>query len=110
MALVVAALQTVTRPYQQLLHRLGIVSEIDQSRAVVDSISVRAQEGRRTSTGPEAYTSGGYRHHLRLQDSHSATVDRHLLEDLLDALADYPGTSLVRACSAMIRYGRWRIG
>jgi transposase len=31
--------------HQQFLHRLGVVSEIDWSRAVVDSISVRAEKG-----------------------------------------------------------------
>lgn len=33
------------RLHQQFLHRLGILSEIDWSRAVVDSISIRAQKG-----------------------------------------------------------------
>lgn len=33
------------RLHQQFLHRLGVVSEIDWSRAVVDSIAVRAEKG-----------------------------------------------------------------
>jgi transposase len=33
------------RLHQQFLHRLAVVSEIDWSRVVVDSISVRAQKG-----------------------------------------------------------------
>lgn len=33
------------RLHQQFLHRLGVVSEIDWSRAIVDSISVRAEKG-----------------------------------------------------------------
>lgn len=33
--------------HQQFLHRLGVVSEIDWSRAIVDSISVRAEKGGR---------------------------------------------------------------
>lgn len=33
------------RLHQQFLHRLGVASEIDWSRAVVDSISVRAEKG-----------------------------------------------------------------
>src|SRR5690242_9329754 len=31
------------RLHQQFLHRLGVVTEIDWSRAIVDSISVRAE-------------------------------------------------------------------
>ena len=33
------------RLHQQFLHRLGVVSEVDWSRAIVDSISVRAEKG-----------------------------------------------------------------
>ena len=32
------------RLHQQFLHRLNVISEIDWSRAVVDSISVRAEK------------------------------------------------------------------
>ncbi len=35
------------RLHQAFLHRLGVISEIDWSRAVVDSISVRAEKGGR---------------------------------------------------------------
>ena len=35
------------RLHQQFLHRLGMMSEVDWSRVVVDSISVRAQKGAR---------------------------------------------------------------
>ena len=34
--------------HQQFLHRLGMLSEIDWSRAMVDSINVRAQKGAKT--------------------------------------------------------------
>ncbi|GAB1641182.1 hypothetical protein KRMM14A1259_16050 [Krasilnikovia sp. MM14-A1259] len=33
------------RLHQQFLHQLGMMSEIDWSRAIVDSISLRAQKG-----------------------------------------------------------------
>ncbi len=33
------------RLHQQFLHRLGVASEIDWSRAIVDSIAVRAEKG-----------------------------------------------------------------
>jgi transposase len=33
------------RLHQQLLHRLGVIGEIDWSRVVVDSIAVRAEKG-----------------------------------------------------------------
>jgi len=33
------------RLHQQLLHRLGVIGEIDWSREMVDSISVRAEKG-----------------------------------------------------------------
>jgi len=33
------------RLHQQFLHRLNVISEIDWSRAVVDSIAVRAEKG-----------------------------------------------------------------
>lgn|SRR5947209_14067877 len=33
------------RLHQQFLHRLGVIGEIDWSRAVVDAISVRAEKG-----------------------------------------------------------------
>ncbi|GAA4446383.1 hypothetical protein GCM10023170_026480 [Phytohabitans houttuyneae] len=42
--------------YQQFLHRLGLVSEIDWSRAIVDSIAVRAQK--RDLNGPNPVDRG----------------------------------------------------
>lgn len=36
------------RLHQQFLHRLGMISEVDWSRAVVDSIAVRAEKGATT--------------------------------------------------------------
>jgi transposase len=34
------------RLHQQFLHQLGVIGQIDWSRAVVDAISVRAEKGR----------------------------------------------------------------
>jgi transposase len=50
--------------HQQFLHRLGVVSEIDWSRAVVDSVAVRAEKRGTLRAKP-----GGPRQ-TRQQDSH----------------------------------------
>lgn len=54
----------------------------------------RTQEWLATSDDPPARTTGGYWHHQQLVDPHPAVSDEAFQDELLDALAQYTGTSL----------------
>ncbi|MFD0746078.1 IS5 family transposase [Phytohabitans flavus] len=89
------------RLHQQFLHRLGVVSEIDWSRAMVDSIAVRAEKGG-SHTGPNPVDRGkpGSKIHvlcdrrgvpLTCLISAANTHDSQLLIPLLDSIAPIRG-------------------
>lgn len=52
------------------------------------------QEWLATSDDPDARTSGGYWHHQRRADPHPAVHDRHVQDELLEALARFTGERL----------------
>ncbi|WP_345071273.1 IS5 family transposase [Phytohabitans flavus] len=84
------------RLHQQFLHRLGVVSEIDWSRAMVDSIAVRAEKGDLTGPNPVDRGKPGSKIHV-LCDRRGVpltclicaanTHDSRLLIPLLDSIA-----------------------
>ena len=59
--------------HQQFLHQLGMMSEIDWSRVIVDSISLRAQKG---ATRPAQTRSTGARPARRFTCSATAPASR----------------------------------
>ncbi|MGS2620114.1 IS5 family transposase [Micromonospora sp. LZ34] len=82
--------------HQQPLHRLGVIGEIDWSRAVVDSIAVRAEKGDLTGPNPVDRGKPGTKIHvlcdrrgvpLSVLISAANTHDSQLLLPLLDSNA-----------------------
>jgi hypothetical protein len=86
--------------HQQFLHRLAVVSEIDWSRVIVDSIALRAQKGALTPAEPGRPRQAGSKIHilcdrtgvpLTLLISAANVPDAQLLLPLLDSVIPVRG-------------------
>lgn len=64
------------RLHQQFLHRLGVVSEIDWSRVIADSISVRAEKGATRLTQIRLIAASQVRRSTYCVRPHRGTPDR----------------------------------